>query len=138
MLKMMVTMFLWGLSLCTQAFDFKDSHHLVFFFSSLCSHCQIEAPIVKAYAKIHQFQVEAYSLDGQGLASFSKPQIPSQDLMAAAFAGQSIQTPAIFIMNTKTLGLYPVAMGELDFDELSARVDALWAKIIEFERGLPS
>lgn len=117
------------------AFDFREEHHLVFFFSSHCPHCQMEAPILEDYAKTHHILVDAYTLDGQGLPEFSKPKIPSQDLISVAFSGQSIQTPAIFILNTKTLALYPLAIGALNFEELSTRISELQAKITGFERG---
>ena len=135
MFRWMLWVLLLALNCSSFAFDFKDEHRLVFFFSSLCPHCQSEAPIVKAYAKAQMLQVEAYTLDGQGLPEFPKPKIPSEDLIKAAFAGQSIQTPATFIMNTKTLILYPLAIGELNFEELSSRMAELQVKVIDFERG---
>jgi type-F conjugative transfer system pilin assembly thiol-disulfide isomerase TrbB len=124
-----------GLSLSAFAESFINQHRLVFIFSSHCPHCHNQAPILKAYAQNHQFLVEAYSLDNQGLPEFSQFEAPSEDLLKTAFAEQSIQTPAIFIVNTETLALYPVSIGEVNFDELQSRISVLSSKIIAFEQG---
>jgi type-F conjugative transfer system pilin assembly thiol-disulfide isomerase TrbB len=123
------------MSLTAFAMDFTDNHHLLFLFSSHCPHCHNQAPILKAFAKERHFSVESYSLDNQGLPDFPDAQIPPDDLLMTAFSGQSIQTPAIFLVNSETLALYPVAIGEVGFEELYERVQDLSSKVIRFENG---
>ena len=108
---------------------------MLFLFSSHCPHCHNQAPILKAFAKERHFSVESYSLDNQGLPDFPDAQAPADDLLMSAFSGQSIQTPAIFILNTETLALYPLAIGEVGFEELEQRIQDLSSKIITFENG---
>ena len=123
------------LSLTAFAIDFTENHHLLFIFSSHCPHCHNQAPILKACAQNKHFKIEAYSLDNQGFPDFPDAQIPADDLLMTAFSGQSIQTPAIFILNTETLALYPLAIGEVGFEELEQRIQDLSSKVLTFENG---
>lgn len=117
------------------AYEFIDNHRLIFLFSSHCPHCHNQAPILKAFSDENHFEVDAYSLDNQGIEEYPDVQMPTQELLTVAFADQSIKTPAIFILNTESFALYPVSIGEVGFDELQSRMLALSAKVLAFENG---
>ena len=124
------------MSLTAFAIDFTDNHHLLFIFSSHCPHCHNQGPVLKAFAEESHFQVEAYSLDDKGVYDFPDAQTPPDDLLITAYANQSVRTPAIFVVNSETLALYPVAIGEMGLEELRERIRALSVEVITFENGI--
>lgn len=113
--------------------DFFKSHQLVFFFASTCPHCHKAAPSLKAWAKLHQAVVMAVSFDRESLPEFPHTTEASESLIQAAYAGQPITFPALFVINTKTNQLYPAMMGEWTKVELEHRLKALIAKIERYE-----
>lgn len=115
---------------------FQQNHRLVFFFSSTCPHCHQFAPVLKKWVDDNQYAVDAFSFDGKPLAEFSNVLTPDNQLLQAAFQNETIRYPALFVVNTQTANLYPVAIGELNFRELHERMQILIPKIIDFERGV--
>jgi len=115
---------------------FQQNHRFVFFFSSTCPHCHNFAPILKKWVDVNQYAVDAFSFDGKYLAEFSNVLIPDNQLLQAAFQNETIRYPALFVVNTQTANLYPVAIGELNFQELDERMQILIPKIVDFERGV--
>lgn len=112
---------------------FFNTHHLVFFFSSTCPHCHNSAPHLKAWTNQVNVEVDAYSFDGRGLPEFPEAKPVTNELVASAFQTNTIQYPALFIMNQRTHALYPVVVGEFTFSELVSRMKGLVPKIIAFE-----
>ena len=116
--------------------SFQQNHRLVFFFSSTCPHCHNFAPVLKKWVDDNQYAVDAFSFDGKPLPEFSNVLTPDNQLLQAAFQNETIRYPALFVVNTQTANLYPVAKGELNFQELHERMQILVPKIIDFERGV--
>lgn len=114
---------------------FFKNHQILFFFSSTCEHCHRQAPVLKEWAEAHDVFVDARTFDGQPLEEFSNPSAPSAQLVTSAFKGRPISYPAIFITNINTLAVYPVTFGALSSAQLSARIQELIPKIVNFERG---
>ena len=115
--------------------DFFDTHHVVFFFASTCPYCKSQAPILKQWAEKYNVLIDARSFDDGGLPEFENQQPVTTALVDAAYRGQSITYPAIFVMNQNTHVLYPAAIGALTQDELEIRMRNLVEKIIQYEKG---
>jgi type-F conjugative transfer system pilin assembly thiol-disulfide isomerase TrbB len=116
--------------------SFEHNHHLIFFFASTCPHCHNFSPVLKKWVDENDFKVEAYSFDGQPLPEFREILIPGHQLLQASFQNEAIRYPALFVVNTETANLYPVTIGELNSQELEARMRVLISKIRAFERGV--
>lgn len=113
--------------------QFNKTHVVLFFFASTCPYCHKQAPILKRWAAFHGMEIEARSFDDKTLPEFNEAQPVTKALVDAAYQGQAISYPALFVLNTDTHVLYPVAIGALDETELSARMDTLIPKIMAFE-----
>lgn len=120
----------------TKNAHFQQNHRFVFFFSSTCPHCHNFAPVLKKWADDNQYAVDAFSFDGKSLPGFSNVLTLDNQLLQAAFQNETIRYPALFVVNTQTANLYPVAIGELNFQALHERMQILVPKIIDFERGV--
>jgi type-F conjugative transfer system pilin assembly thiol-disulfide isomerase TrbB len=112
---------------------FFSQHGFVLFYASTCPHCHHFAPVLKAFAKRHHAEVLPLSFDNQPLAEFPRFLPASTDWVNAAFKGQAINYPALFIANPKTAALYPVAFGSMTEGELEERMTVIMAKITEYE-----
>jgi type-F conjugative transfer system pilin assembly thiol-disulfide isomerase TrbB len=116
---------------------FFDDHKVMFFFASTCPFCHKQAPALKAWASDAGAEIEAYSFDDQPLPEFKDVIPATQDLVSAAFKGEQIRYPALFIVHDKTGELYPVSVGALSESELTLRMQTLIPKIIAHEsRGV--
>jgi type-F conjugative transfer system pilin assembly thiol-disulfide isomerase TrbB len=116
---------------------FFDDHKVMFFFASTCPHCHKQAPVLKAWATDAGADIEAYSFDDQPLPGFEEVYPATQALVSAAFKGEQIRYPALFIVHDKTGELYPVSVGALSESELAQRMQVLIPKIIKHEsRGV--
>lgn len=113
--------------------NFYTTHEVLFLFSSSCPHCHNQAPVLKQWAVDVGAAVVAYSFDGIALPEFKEALPVPSSLVVAAFEGQPIRYPALFVMNKKTRALYPVAIGELNLNQLENRMSVLVPKIIAFE-----
>jgi len=114
-------------------FDFFNNHTLLYFFKSSCPYCKESSPVIKKWAFIHQVNIEAYTLDGKSTPEFKNANIPTDDLIKSAFVNHNISTPALFIINTKTLKIYPAIYGAVAFDELDTRMQNLVKLIQDYE-----
>lgn len=112
---------------------FFDNHKVMFFFASTCPHCHKQAPVLKAWAHDAGAEIEAYSFDDKPLPGFQEVYPASQDLVSAAFKGEQIRYPALFIVHDKTGELYPVSVGALSEFELAQRMQILIPKIVAHE-----
>jgi len=112
---------------------FFDNHKVMFFFASTCPFCHKQAPVLKAWAHDVGAEIEAYSFDNQPLPDFQDIIPATQDLVSAAFKGEQIRYPALFIVHDKTGELYPVSVGALSESELTQRMQVLIPKIIAHE-----
>lgn len=115
-------------------------HHapykLVLFFSNQCPHCVRFAPVIKHLRDFEGWEVEAISLNEGTLPEFPKAIFATQNMIDSAYAGNPVVYPSLFIANKKTKALYPVAYGEMSYQELQERLAVIFEKIQSYERGL--
>ena len=74
------------------------------------------------------------SFDNKSLPEFQTTIAAYKEIVAAAFQDRTIEYPALFVINSKTLALYPAVIGEFTVQELDTRMQTLIPKIIAFER----
>jgi len=106
------------------------------FYASTCPHCHELAPVLKHWAEKNHVFVLALSFDNEPLAEFPKFRPATTQWVNAAFAGQAISYPALFVVNRQTQMLYPVSIGSLSERKLNERMRSLIVKIKSFEGGL--
>lgn len=112
---------------------FFSTHGLLLFYGSQCPYCKQFAPILKHWAFNHQAEVLPLSLDNQPLLEFPKFLPATTEWINAAFGGNAINYPALFVVNPKTKALYPVSFGSMTDLELNNRMEALIQTITEYE-----
>lgn len=112
---------------------FFQDHALMLFFSSQCRFCQQFAPTLKYWADRQGAMVIPLTLDNQTLPQFPQFFTAPTELITAAFKGQSITYPALFVMNRQSKALYPVSVGAQSSSELEGRMRELIPKIIAYE-----
>ncbi len=114
-------------------FEFFKNHALLYFFKSSCPYCKISYPVIKDWANKNMATVHAYTLDNNVIPEFKNARIPTKELIISAFANNNISTPALFIMNTDTLKIYPAIYGAVNFEELNTRMQNLTKAIQDYE-----
>ncbi|WP_165481434.1 conjugal transfer protein TraF, partial [Legionella brunensis] len=73
------------------------------------------------------------SLDNQPLLEFPKFLPATTEWINAAFGGNAINYPALFVVNPNTKALYPVGFGSMTEAELNGRMEVLIPKIKMYE-----
>ena len=112
----------------------QESYRLVLFYSNKCPYCKKFAPVLKDYSEKSQLKVEPVSLTRQTLPEFPQSTYATQELIDLAYRGKPVVYPALFIANSQSHHIYPVAFGYLDSRALEKRVSDLLPKIREYER----
>lgn len=112
---------------------FFSTHGLILFYGSQCPHCKHFAPILKQWVARNQVELLPLSLDNQPLPEFPQFLPATTEWINAAFGGNAINYPALFVVNPKTKALYPVGFGSMTEIELNNRMDVLIPKITEYE-----
>ncbi|HHS8465249.1 TPA: type-F conjugative transfer system pilin assembly thiol-disulfide isomerase TrbB [Legionella pneumophila] len=112
---------------------FFSTHGLILFYGSQCPHCKQFAPILKQWVNRSNAELLPLSLDNQALPEFPKFLPATTEWINAAFGGNAINYPALFVVNPKTKALYPVGFGSMTEIELNNRMDVLIPKITEYE-----
>ncbi|HAU1718469.1 TPA: type-F conjugative transfer system pilin assembly thiol-disulfide isomerase TrbB [Legionella pneumophila] len=112
---------------------FFSTHGLILFYGSQCPHCKQFAPILKQWVTRSNAELLPLSLDNQPLPEFPKFLPATTEWINAAFGGNAINYPALFVVNPKTKALYPVGFGSMTEIELNNRMDVLIPKITEYE-----
>lgn len=112
---------------------FFSTHGLILFYGSQCPHCKRFAPILKQWVTRSNAELLPLSLDNQALPEFPKFLPATTEWINAAFGGNAINYPALFVVNPKTKALYPVGFGSMTEIELNNRMDVLIPKITEYE-----
>lgn len=112
---------------------FFSTHGLILFYGSQCPHCKQFAPILKRWTNRNNAEVLPLSLDNQPLAEFPKFLPATTEWINAAFGGNAINYPALFVVNPKTKAIYPVGFGSMTKAELDDRMALLIPKIKAYE-----
>lgn len=114
---------------------FWDNHELVMLFSSQCPHCQNMGITMSRFLNKSSIPFRGLSIDGKGVVGIPSYERVTPSFIKAAFNNQNIVYPATYILEKKTLKLYPLAIGELSEDQLGERMKILIPKIKQFEFG---
>jgi conjugal transfer pilus assembly protein TraF len=102
----------------------EEGYGLFFFYSSSCPYChQMEHPL-KSFASLTGMDVLPVSIDGVLLEDKFPGSVIDQG--QAAFIGVQ-QTPSIYLVNTKTQSIQPIATGWISTEDLAKRVFILTA-----------
>ncbi|HAU0345690.1 TPA: type-F conjugative transfer system pilin assembly thiol-disulfide isomerase TrbB [Legionella pneumophila] len=112
---------------------FFSTHGLILFYGSQCPHCKQFAPILKQWVARNKVELLPLSLDNQPLPEFPQFLPATTEWINAAFGGNAINYPALFVVNPKTKALYPVGFGSMTEMELNNRMEVLIPKITEYE-----
>ncbi len=115
----------------------EHSHILILFFSNQCPHCIKFAPLLKEYVAVNHWDIEAISLNGESLPEFPNAIFATQEMIDVAYQGKPVVYPALFMANPKTKALYPISFGALSYPELQERINAIQAKVAEYEESHP-
>lgn len=117
-----------------------ESYEFIFFYRSSCPYCRRFEPILRQYAIDAAIPVKAFTFDGIILPSFPNSVAVDKTVISEYFgssgsfnAGTAIAVPALFIMNTANLHVFPVAKGELSYMDLVMRMNELVPKILSVE-----
>ena len=113
----------------TKGKGFFSTHGLILFYGSQCPHCKQFAPILKQWVDLNKAEVLPLSLDNQPLPEFPKFLPATTEWINAAFGGNAINYPALFVVNPNTKVLYPVGFGSMTQAELNDRMEVLIPKI---------
>ncbi len=117
----------------TKSKGFFSTHGLILFYGSQCPHCKQFAPTLKQWVARNKVELLPLSLDNQALSEFPQFLPATTEWINAAFGGNAINYPALFVVNPKTKALYPVGFGSMTEIELNNRMDVLIPKITEYE-----
>ncbi|HAT2000670.1 TPA: type-F conjugative transfer system pilin assembly thiol-disulfide isomerase TrbB [Legionella pneumophila] len=117
----------------TKGKGFFSTHGLILFYGSQCPHCKQFAPILKHWVTRNKVELMLLSLDNQPLPEFPQFLPATTEWINAAFGGNAINYPALFVVNPNTKGLYPVGFGSMTEAELNGRMGVLIPKIKAYE-----
>ena len=92
---------------------------ILFVYRSECQYCQVQAPVLKAFARLYGFTILPISLDGMPMADGSFPDYRPDTGQARELGVQ--QTPAMFLAQPPNR-VVELAQGALSIDELTERV----------------
>ncbi|STX81706.1 conjugative transfer protein [Legionella busanensis] len=116
-----------------EAQGFFSIHGLILFYGSRCPHCQQFAPILKRWASHKHADVLPLSLDNEPLPEFPNYGPATTEWINLAFGSNTINYPALFVVNHKTSTLYTVGFGSMTEAELNDRMADLISKIQAYE-----
>lgn len=118
----------------TRSTGFWSTHGLILFYGSQCPHCRQFAPTLKNWAERNGAGVLPLAFDNQPLPEFPRFLPATTEWVNAAFQGNAISYPALFVMHPKTNALYPVGFGAMTDDEINARMAMVVPKIEAYEQ----
>jgi thiol-disulfide isomerase/thioredoxin len=114
------------------AINFNAKHAILFFYAASCPHCQTTAPELAAFAEDFGIRVRPLALDNQPIYPFNDFTIPDEALVRTVFQ-EKIRYPALFLVNTDTLKIYPLSVGAMNYQELTQRFLSLQDKVETYE-----
>jgi len=98
--------------------EISDKYGLFFVFRSDCPFCHKMSPILKSFAKRHNFSVFPISQDGVGLPEYPNPRRDN----GLSKEMNITRVPALFLVNPRKRDIIPVSFGLLSETELSTRL----------------
>ncbi|MEI8055414.1 MAG: conjugal transfer protein TraF [bacterium] len=120
--------------------QFIRDYEFVFFYSLGCAYCRNFTPVLKQYSDNTGINVRGFILGGNSsntdsyFPDFFDSTVIKQEVSERFFGKESnIAVPALFILNNKSLHVYPVSRGSLTYSELARIMDELMPKILNSE-----
>ncbi len=95
---------------------------VVLFMQGHCPYCHQFDPVLKSLSARVGFGVMAYTIDGQGDASFPDALPAPPEVMKTFFPNLPVATPTTFLVNVNTLGVYAEWAGILLIAGVLSRV----------------
>lgn len=121
-------------SINQEVYSLKNNYEFVLFYRMSCLHCRKFDPTLKRFSMNTNISVKAFTLDGAALPSFPDSTNITQDVVEQYFGkNANIAVPTLFIMNKKSLHVYPVSSGEMSYVDLVLRMNQLVPKILQVE-----
>ena len=90
-----------------------------------CPYCHQFDPVLKSLSARVGFGVMAYTIDGQGDASFPDALPAPPEVMKTFFPNLPVATPTTFLVNVNTLEALPLLQGATDEQGFMARLDTV-------------
>jgi type-F conjugative transfer system pilin assembly thiol-disulfide isomerase TrbB len=98
---------------------------VVLFMQGHCPYCHQFDPVLKSLSARVGFGVMAYTIDGQGDASFPDALPAPPEVMKTFFPNLPVATPTTFLVNVNTLEALPLLQGATDEQGFMARMDTV-------------
>ncbi|WP_139498739.1 type-F conjugative transfer system pilin assembly thiol-disulfide isomerase TrbB, partial [Escherichia coli] len=98
---------------------------VVLFMQGHCPYCHQFDPVLKSLSARVGFGVMAYTIDGQGDASFPDALPAPPEVMKTFFPNLPVATPTTFLVNVNTLEAVPLLQGATDEQGFMARMDTV-------------
>lgn len=98
---------------------------VVLFMQGHCPYCHQFDPVLKSLSARVGFGVMAYTIDGQGDASFPDALPAPPEVMKTFFPSLPVATPTTFLVNVNTLEALPLLQGATDEQGFMARMDTV-------------
>ncbi|MDE0702902.1 MAG: conjugal transfer protein TraF [Rhodospirillaceae bacterium] len=102
-----------------------DRYGLIYLGRAGCAGCKVFGPLLRAFAKRHDLDVLAVSLDGAALEGW--PEAVADNGRAAGLGLGNAPVPALVLFDTRTKRVLPVGFGVLAEDQMAERIFALTA-----------
>ena len=102
-----------------------ERYGLIYLGHAGCAGCKVFGPLLRAFAKRHDLDVLAVSLDGAALEGW--PEAVADNGRAARLGLGNAPVPALVLFDTQTKRVLPVGFGVLAEDQMAERIFALTA-----------
>lgn len=111
-----------------------NRYELIFFYSTRCKFCTTFGKTLRTYTDYHHIPVTAFKLSSESSIYFPNSVLVDQDTIATYFGKEAnIAVPVLFILNPINMHVYQVSRGNLTYAELTARMNTLMQRILDFE-----
>ncbi|MDE0150499.1 MAG: conjugal transfer protein TraF [Rhodospirillaceae bacterium] len=102
-----------------------ERYGLIYLGLAGCAGCRVFGPLLRAFAKRHDLDVLAVSLDGAALEGW--PEAVADNGRAARLGLGNAPVPALVLFDTQTKRILPVGFGVMAEDQMAERIFALTA-----------
>ncbi|MXY39699.1 MAG: conjugal transfer protein TraF [Rhodospirillaceae bacterium] len=102
-----------------------ERYGLIYLGHAGCAGCRVFGPLLRAFAKRHDLDVLAVSLDGAALEGW--PEAVADNGRAARLGLGNAPVPALVLFDTQTKRVLPVGFGVMAEDQMAERIFALTA-----------
>ena len=100
-----------------------------------CPYCHQFDPVLKSLSARVGFGVMAYTIDGQGDASFPDALPAPPEVMKTFFPNLPVATPTTFLTNVNTMETWPLLQGAAETGEFRSRLDEVLRMALDRQSG---